>query len=73
MAGSESNCSYWTFTYQCQETEDTVIEEERCTESICQHGLCTPTDDAPNTNLADTIAKLEVVRQAAAFGFLRVK
>lgn len=35
MAGSESNCSYWTFTYQCQETEDTVIEEERCTESIC--------------------------------------
>ena len=68
MAGSESNCSYWTFTYHCQETEDTVIEEERCTESICQHGLCTPTDDAPNTNLADTIAKLEVVRQAAVYG-----
>lgn len=68
MAGTESNCSYWTFTYKCQETEDTVIEEERCTESICQHGLCTPTDDAPNTNLADTIAKLEVVRQAAVYG-----
>lgn len=68
MAGNDSNCSYWTFTYKCQETEDTVIEEERCTESICQHGLCTPTDDAPNTNLADTIAKLEVVRQAAVYG-----
>ena len=68
LAGSESNCSFWTSTYKCEETPDQVIEEEVCSESICQNGLCTPTDDAPNTNLADVITKLEVVRQAAVYG-----
>lgn len=68
LAGNESNCSFWTSTYKCEETPDQVIEEEVCTESICQNGLCTPTDDAPNTNLADVITKLEVVRQAAVYG-----
>ena len=68
LAGNEANCSFWTSTYQCEETPDQVIEEEVCSESICQNGLCTPTDDAPNTNLADIITKLEVVRQAAVYG-----
>ena len=68
LAGSESNCSFWTSTYKCEETPDQMIEEEVCSESICQNGLCTPTDDAPNTNLADVITKLEVVRQAAVYG-----
>lgn len=68
LAGNETNCSFWTSTYKCEETPDQVIEEEVCTESICQNGLCTPTDDAPNTNLADVITKLEVVRQAAVYG-----
>ena len=68
LAGNESNCSFWTSTYKCEETPDQIIEEEVCSESICQNGLCTPTDDAPNTNLADVITKLEVVRQAAVYG-----
>ncbi len=68
LAGNDASCTYWNFTYKCQETPDTVIEEERCTESICQHGLCTPINDAPNNNLADTVAKLEVARQAAVYG-----
>ena len=68
LAGSEASCSFWTYTYSCEETPETVIEEEVCTESICQHGLCTPTDDAPNTGLADAVTKLEVVRQAAVYG-----
>ena len=68
LEDNESNCSFWTSTYKCKETPDQIIEEEVCSESICQNGLCTPTDDAPNTNLADVITKLEVVRQAAVYG-----
>lgn len=68
VAGKESDCSLWTYTYRCQVRDEQIIEEEHCTESICQHGLCTPTDDAPNTNLTDTIAKLEIARQAAVYG-----
>lgn len=68
IAGNEHNCSLWTYTYRCQVRNEQIIEEEHCTESICQHGLCTPTDDAPNTNLTDTIAKLEIARQAAVYG-----
>ncbi len=68
LAQAPTGCSLFNRTYSCEVSPETVIEKEECTESVCLYGLCTPTDEKPNDNLTDAVAKLEVGRQAAVYG-----
>ncbi len=64
----DGTCDWSTKTYSCIVTPDQTVSEERCTQTVCQFGLCTGKDDAPNTQLGDTLTKLELARQAAVYG-----
>ena len=68
LAHNGSECTYTTRTYQCQESADQVLQEEKCTESICAYGFCETRDDEANTGLYDSVLKMEIARQAAVYG-----
>lgn len=68
VTGADGKCELTTHTFACKEREDETINQEVCTQTVCQFGLCTSKDEEANQKLTDTLSKLELARQAAVYG-----
>lgn len=65
-----ASCLRPTRVYECVTEGSSSTAGTVCGGEACIAGVCTPTDEAPDQDFADSIVEMEIARQAGVYGDL---
>ena len=64
----KDDCPRPTRVYECVTEGSSSAAGTVCSGEACIEGVCTPTDDAPDEDFANTLVEMEIAREAGIYG-----